>query len=381
MITKNERITGAALANCSQESSEIRFRVIFENALDGILLLDDNGRYIDANPSACAIFGRVREHLLGAPVTSNCEFSDWNRFLNEGSARGEMRVRRPDGTLLQIEYSGKAHVQPGQQLMLIRDVTEKKRLEAQLRQSQKMEAVGRLAGGVAHDFNNMLTVIRGYSELLQSRAANDKVLLRYATSILNAAERSAVITQQLLAFSRRQVIQPQVVCLNLVVEDTMRLLGRVIGEDIRVELNLSSDLAEVKVDPGQMGQIVVNLAVNARDAMPHGGRLRISTENRCVDHEEVMERPGIAAGEYVVLEMADSGCGMDRETQSHIFEPFFTTKPQGKGTGLGLATVYGIVKQSGGWIYVSSAVDHGTRFEIFLPRWEPPSSDSIINLH
>ncbi len=360
-------ITAVVAAEEALRKSENRLRAIFDCSLDGMLLVNDEGRYVDANPAACAMFGMDRDELIGKCLASNCDPGAWEKLMREGSARGETCIVRADGSKAQIEYSGRANIQPGQHLFLVRDVTERKKLEAQLRQSQKMEAVGRLAGGVAHDFNNMLMVIRGYSELLQEKTKGNPLLSRYVESVLNAGDRAALITQQLLAFSRRQVIQPQLMSMNTVVEETARLLRRVIGEDIALHLFLDKNISNVNADPGQVGQIVLNLAVNARDAMPEGGQLIIETEQVRLDSAHALKDMGMPAGTFVVLKMKDSGCGMDKETQSHIFEPFFTTKPQGKGTGLGLATVYGIVKQSGGWIEVNSVKGHGTTFNVYFP--------------
>lgn len=382
LIGAGQDISLSKAAEDALEKSELELRAIFENALDGMLLLDDDGTYIDVNPVACAILATPREQIIGRRIGSigKSELGAiWRALLATGTKEGECVLEFADGTTREIDYSGKTRILPGLHLILIRDITERKRLEAQLRQSQKMEAVGRLAGGVAHDFNNMLMVIRGYSELLQQRTAGDVVLSRYANSIINAADRAALITQQLLAFSRRQVIQPQVVSLNTVVEEMARLLHRIIGEDIALQLRLAPDLVTVKADPGQLGQIVLNLVVNARDAMPSGGTLEISTMNATRAVADSDAEVPVASGTFAVLSVTDSGCGMDQESQAHIFEPFFTTKPQGKGTGLGLATVYGIVRQSGGWIEVISEIGKGSTFNAYFPEFQrnssgPPSS-------
>ena len=242
--------------------------------------------------------------------------------------------------------------------------------EEQLRQTQKMEAVGRLAGGVAHDFNNLLMVMRGYGELMFNRLDANDPLRRNAEEIQKAAERATALTQQLLAFSRKQVLQPKVLDLNAVVTDVEKMLRRLIGEDIKLAAVLDLALGWVKADPGQIEQIILNLAVNARDAMPQGGRLTLKTANVTLDQAYVRQHVGATPGPYVLLAVSDSGVGMDAETQSHIFEPFFTTKGVDKGTGLGLSTVYGIVKQSGGYIWVESAPGRGTTFEIYLPLVE-----------
>jgi len=241
-------------------------------------------------------------------------------------------------------------------------------LEGQLRQAQKMDAMGRLAGGVAHDFNNLLTVIKGNSSLLVERLQSDDRLLGCTRQIENAADRAASLTRQLLAFCRMQVLQPKIMDLNMQVSDMCKLLRRLIREDIAFNFHAGESLGRVKADPGQIEQVIMNLAVNAGDAMPTGGSLSIETRNVAVDERYALARPPIKPGEYVLLAVADTGHGMDAETKARIFEPFFTTKEQGKGTGLGLATVYGIVKQSGGCVWVESEPGKGARFEVYLPR-------------
>jgi two-component system, cell cycle sensor histidine kinase and response regulator CckA len=256
-------------------------------------------------------------------------------------------------------------------LSVTRDVTERRRLEEQLVQAQRMEAVGRLAGGIAHDFNNLLTGILGYSDILRAGLAEDDPLRADADEVRKAADRAASLTRQLLAFSRRQVLQSRVIDLNKVVEEMERMLRRLIGEDVELVTACAADLGPVEADPGQIEQVIANLVVNARDAMPSGGRLVIETANYEVDQRLASARSAeMTPGPYVVLSVTDTGVGMDPETQAHLFEPFFTTKDVGKGTGLGLATVYGIVKQSGGFIWVYSEPGHGTSFQIYLPRAE-----------
>ncbi|MEZ4706294.1 MAG: response regulator [Caldilineaceae bacterium] len=241
-------------------------------------------------------------------------------------------------------------------------------MEEQFRQSQKMEAVGRLAGGVAHDFNNLLTVINGYSKLILRTIQTDERNLKRLTEIHKAGERAADLTRQLLAFSRRQILQPQIVNLNMLLSELLKLLQPLIGEDIELSLALGNDLGLVKIDPGQFEQSIINMAVNARDAMPDGGRLTIATQRVNLGNDYVGQFPEIKAGRYIQVTVSDSGHGMDEETSARIFEPFFTTKGPGKGTGLGLAMVYGFVKQSDGHIAVMTEVGRGTTFRIYLPN-------------
>ena len=242
------------------------------------------------------------------------------------------------------------------------------RREAEMRQTHKMEAIGRLAGGVAHDFNNVLTAIFGYADLLLDQIPADDSRHGDVQEIRRAAERAAALTRQLLAFSRKQMIQPRLLSLNEVVASLQMLLARLVGEDITVDLDTAGDLWSVQADPGQIEQILMNLAANARDAMPEGGRLTIATRNAHVEEADARRRPGLGPGPYVMLVVSDTGLGVPESVQLHIFEPFFTTKSQGKGTGLGLATVYGIVKQNNGGIYLESEEGKGTRFVVYLPR-------------
>ncbi len=240
--------------------------------------------------------------------------------------------------------------------------------ESELRQAQKMEAVGRLAGGVAHDFNNVLTAIFGYTDLLVDQFTADDPRREDVMEIRRSAERAASLTRQLLAFSRKQMMQPRVLALNEIIGSLYKLLERLVGEDIVLAIEMGAELWDVRADPGQIEQVLMNLVANARDAMPEGGKLAIATANVVVEHEEIRNRPGLRVGSYVTITVTDTGDGIPSHIRAHMFEPFFTTKEQGKGTGLGLATVYGIVKQTGGGVYVDSEEGKGTRFVIYLPR-------------
>jgi PAS domain S-box-containing protein len=285
-------------------------------------------------------------------------------------AAGTWRHRKKDGTLIEVETSGHGITFAGRraQQVVINDVTERKQLEEQFRQAQKMEAVGRLAAGVAHDFNNLLTAILGTTDLMLEDLPADDADREGLLDIRRAAERAAVLTRQLLTFSRQQVVSPQVLRLNDLVLELEKLLRRLLGEDVAVRVTLAPDCGGVKADTGQLEQVIVNLAVNARDAMPNGGQLTIETKNVDLDADYPTDRVTIPAGRYVMVAVTDTGTGMDAGTKARIFEPFFTTKPVGKGTGLGLATVYGAVKQSGGFIWLYSEVGQGTSFKIYLPR-------------
>jgi signal transduction histidine kinase/CheY-like chemotaxis protein len=248
------------------------------------------------------------------------------------------------------------------------DITAHKRTEEQFWLAQKMEAIGRLAGGVAHDFNNLLSVINGYSDLAMHRLPKEHALQKDLSMVFQAGKKAESLTRQLLAFSRRQILQPRVIDLNSLINDLEKMLLRIIGEDIELITRIDSDLGAVKADPTQLEQVLMNLAVNSRDAMPQGGKLIIETQNIVFSTDMVQERVTMSAGNYVMLAVTDTGGGMDEETRSNIFEPFFTTKEKGKGTGLGLSTVYGIIKQTGGYIWVYSEIDKGTTFKIYLPQ-------------
>lgn len=284
----------------------------------------------------------------------------------------EYRVRHKDGHWLTLESTASvvkdSHGNIQKLVIVNRDITERKQLEEQLYLSQKLEAIGRLSGGVAHDFNNLLGVIIGYSEALEARIPETDPFREAVDEIRKAGKRAASLTQQLLAFSRKQMLEPKALDLKMVVGDIEKMLRRLIGEDIDLRIILPEKLGTVRADRGQIEQVLLNLVVNARDAMPQGGQLTVETANSELDQSDANRFRYVTPGQYVMLKVTDSGCGMDSELQSHIFEPFFTTKEKGKGTGLGLATVYGVIKQSGGYIWVDSKPEKGTSFRIYLPQ-------------
>ena len=360
------------------------FRALIEQAQDIIAVVDAAGAIRYASPSASRLLGYAPGELMGLLMVELVHPDDVAPTLQvftEGVASGqgvrllELRFRHKDGSYRMLEAVGRYLLDdPLVQGVVInaRDVTERKSLERQLLQAQKMEAVGRLAGGVAHDFNNVLTAILGYTGLLLDGLPTLSPLRPDLEEIRRAAERGAGLTHQLLAFSRKQVLETRVLDLNELVADMDRLLQRLLGEDIAVVTNLDRALGAVRADPAQLEQVVVNLAVNARDAMPHGGRLMIETRNAELDDSYTREHAPVQPGRYVMLALSDTGTGMTPETMSHVFEPFFTTKEAGKGTGLGLSTVYGIVKQSGGYVWCYSEPGHGTTFKVYLPRVDEP---------
>lgn len=298
----------------------------------------------------------------------------WDTIISGDTWNGEFHNRKKNGELFWEETIIAPMLnqrgEPTHYLALKEDITERKKLEEQFRQAQKMEAVGHLAGGIAHDFNNLLTVINGFSELLLAKLTKDDPMFKDLQQIKQAGLRAGALTRQLLAFSRKQILRPEVLDMNNLVMNMEKMLTRLITENIDLTTIYTPNLKRVKMDPGQLEQVLMNLVVNARDAMPDGGSLTIETSNLYLDDEYVFHHEGTPTGWYVLLDISDSGCGMDRETQKHIFEPFFTTKEKGKGTGLGLSTVYGIIKQSGGNIWVYSEPGIGTTFKIYLPALE-----------
>ncbi len=357
-------------------------RALIEASPVAIVELDTEENVKTWNPAATRMFGWTPPEVLGRPypIVPDDRRSEY-RSLFDRYARGqpvagfETHRQRKDGTLVDVELSVAPLVDADGRLTgtisVIADITQRKRLEELLRESQKMEAVGRLAGGMAHDFNNLLMVITGRSELALSQLAPGDPRRQDLELIQTAAHRAADLTGQLLAFSRKQVLQPMVIDLHMVVGNVVPTLRRLIGEDIEIH-TVAGATGRVKVDPSQIGQVLVNLAVNARDAMPDGGRLVISTSNAVLDEDAVGRIGGILTGPYVILSVTDTGTGMDDETRLRVFEPFFTTKPQGKGSGLGLSMVYGIVQQHGGTITVESAPGEGATFRIYLPRVDDP---------
>lgn len=357
-----------------------RLTLALLHSADAVLVADADCTVQYVNPAFERIVGWTKEEVVGQHMSILKDaVPDWSSVAEEASSalrNGQVWARsgpqrRRDGST----YYADATVSPildedgrvTAYVAVIRDITERMNLEEQLRQSQRMEAIGRLAGGVAHDFNNLLTAISGYGNLLLSRLDPSSSLHGYADQILRAAERAALLTRQLLAFSRKQVLEPKLINLNTVVSEMQPMLQRLLGEDIRLAASLAPDLLPVKADPGQIEQVIMNLAVNARDAMPDGGSLTIETANVYLDEAYTRRHAGSQPGQHVMLAVADTGCGISQEVLPHIFEPFFTTKEKGKGTGLGLSTVYGIVKQSGGNIWVYSEVGKGTTFKVYLP--------------
>jgi PAS domain S-box-containing protein len=357
--------------------SELNFRSLVTNAPYGVCRCDSTGKILDANPAFLELLGHtsanelIGQHIFGL-YADNDEWFALADFLRSAEPFKGLPAewKRKDNTTTVVRISGRSVANGREGLvfeLFAEDVTERRALEQQLRQSQKMEAVGRLAGGIAHDFNNLLMVISGYSEFLLERLGAEPHLRGPAQEIASAAERASSLTRQLLAFSRKQMLTPRIVNLNDVATENLKMLTRMIGEDIDLVMVPGKNLWPIRADAGQIDQVIVNLAVNARDAMPSGGKLTIETSNVTLDDDYARFHAPLRPGDYVMIAISDTGAGMDSETQQHIFEPFFTTKGT-RGTGLGLSTVYGIVKQSGGYIWVYSEVGKGTTFKIYLPR-------------
>ena len=362
----------------SKRAAEI-FRKAFNANPEPITIATiPDGRYLDVNESFVRVTGYSREEVIGrtsrdlkfwGKSEERTDFLD--KIMREGSVRDlEISFRTKSGEMRAAMDSAEVVDVGGQQcaIAIFRDVTERKSLENQLRQTQKMEAVGQLSGGIAHDFNNLLGVIMGYGEILELRLPPGDPLHKECAQIMKAAQSAASLTRQLLAFSRQQVLEPRILDLNAIVLNVEKMLRRLIGKHIDLRTHLDSALGSVKADQSQIEQVILNLVVNARDAMPQGGKLVLKTANVNVDEEYARLHPPQLPGPYVLLSVSDTGTGMDAETQAHIFEPFFTTKEIGKGTGLGLSTVYGVVRQSGGHIWVESEPGKGATFRIYLPR-------------
>jgi two-component system cell cycle sensor histidine kinase/response regulator CckA len=349
---------------------------VLDCAFDAIVTMTTDGTIVEMNAAAERMFGLARTEAHGRRLAEMIAPPDGD-FSSAIGQRVELDAIGPGDRRIPVELSVSRIETAGRTLFTawIRDLTERRRVEdalrlseAQLRQAQKMEAVGRLAGGVAHDFNNVLTAIFGYADLLMDGLDLTDPRRADVEEIKRAANRAAGLTRQLLAFSRKQVMQPRRVNLNETIVNILKLIAKLVGDEIELRVYPEPDLGEVMADPGQIEQVLMNLAANSRDAMPEGGRLTIATANEDLDAEEVSGLRGLAPGRFVTLTVTDTGEGVPEHVRAHIFEPFFTTKEQGKGTGLGLATVYGIVKQSGGWIYLDETPMTGASFKVYLPR-------------
>jgi two-component system, cell cycle sensor histidine kinase and response regulator CckA len=374
-------------AERARADAESKYRTLVEQvaAISYIAELGLQGEWLYVSPQIETITGYTPEEWLA-------ESRNWTRHVPQedheviraaeaGCVRGEKfqadyRIVRKDGSIIWV--SDTAVVVSGSDSHpvmegIIVDITERKALENQLQQSRRMEAVGRLAGGIAHDFNNLLTIIKGYAELALQRSGTSPEIRADVLQVENAAERASALVRQLLAFSRKQVLQPKIIDLNSIVLGLEKLLGRLLGENIEMVTRCAGNAANVKADPAQVEQVLMNLVVNARDAMPKGGRLTVETDNVNLDSTYARDHVAVKPGPYVMLAVSDTGVGMSPETVAHIFEPFYTTKESGQGTGLGLSTVYGIVKQSGGYIWVYSEPGKGSTFKVYLPYVAPPA--------
>jgi two-component system cell cycle sensor histidine kinase/response regulator CckA len=390
LIIVNRDVTERKKAAESLRLSESEFRSMIQDAPYGICRCDSRGRLLKANPAFKKMLGFDGPNgtdsldAVADVFNTSQEFQELRDLFSEGKEFRDLEIvsKRADGLQITVRCSGRRAKDPEGQTcfdVFAEDVSERRVLERQLQMAAKMEAIGRLSGGVAHDFNNLLGVIIGYSQLIKRKLESGSHLSEYAEEIDKAGQRAAALTRQLLAFSRQQILSPAVLDLNDLVSDMLKMLPRLLGEDIAVETKFAPDLGRTKADRGQIEQVIMNLAVNARDAMPTGGTLRITTKNRVLDQTYTRQHPGSRAGSYVLLSVADSGTGIDAETLTHIFEPFFTTKEVGKGTGLGLATVYGVVKQSDGYIAVDSEPGNGASFEIYLPRVDEPADVPVTS--
>jgi len=378
--------------------SEERYATTLTSIGDGVIATDTEGRVTFMNPVAEALTRWRREDALGLPLEKIFKIVDAvTRAIPESPVAKALRegavATIGDRTILIAKDLAEipiddtvACIRDAQRrvcgaVLVFRDISERRqaeeslrKAEEQLRQARRIEAIGRLAGGVAHDINNLMTIVIGYGEMLLAQLPPDSPVLEQVKAMKEAGDRATSITRQLLAFSRKQVLMPTVVSLNGVVSDMEQMLRRVIGEDVEIACHLEPELGRVNVDRSQMEQVIMNLAINARDAMPQGGKLTLQTRNAFLDEQYAQGAPEVQPGRYVMLAVTDTGSGMDAYTKAHLFEPFFTTKDLGRGTGLGLATVYGVVKQSGGYIYVYSEPGHGTTFKVYLPEVMAPES-------
>jgi PAS domain S-box-containing protein len=373
--------------------SEERYRSLFNDVPVGLYRTTPEGAILDANHALAQLLGYPdRESLLA--ITTFDTYVDQKVHVQRNASMDrdgilrnfEYQLRRCDGSTIWVEGNSKT-IRDGEEKVLyyegtLADITERKKAEQelanlleQLRQSQKMEAIGRLAGGIAHDFNNLLTVIKGYSQLSLIELKEEDPVRTNVEETRKAADRAADLIRQLLAFSRRQIMEMKVIDLNGLLQDLEKMLQRVIGEEVELVTRLDKNLGRIKVDPGQIEQVIMNLAINAKDAMPNGGKLFIETSNTELDEGYARTHIAVIPGRYVRLSVSDTGVGMKPEVRNRVFEPFFTTKEKGKGTGLGLSTVYGIVKQSGGNIWVYSETGQGTTFKIYVPRVDEPLAE------
>ncbi len=354
-----------------KESANL-FQAVFDGAFEAMIISNDEGTYVDVNPAACELIGRTRDELLGlklgavSGLRGNVEEA-WRSLLEDGSVKGQYEFTRPDGVVREVEFSARANALPGMHIAVLRDITDRRQLERDLWRAQRLESVGRLAGGVAQDFNNLLTAIRGYAQLLIAQVEPGSVQHHHAGEIDHAADRAAALTAQLLAFGRRQVLQARATELNRLVENLEGVLSRLVGDEVELEFELNPGVNPVRVDAGQIEQVLVNLVVNAADVTPPGGRIVVRTAT-----SDATPLDDLPDGRYAVLSIQDSGPGIDESALEHLFEPFFTTKEVGGGVGLGLATAYGIAKQSGGTISVTTAAGAGSTFAVFLPEASAP---------